>query len=96
MTQQKFCEDDIAAWHMDLTRAISEGTGLREDIASKIAEATLKSLQHRRGGRRSYIPSPGSQDRHAAIREAFRGDNAQEVCRDHGVSRSTLYRVIGK
>lgn len=89
-------EDDYAAWHADLTLSISEGTGLREDIASKVAEATLRKLQERRGGRRSYIPTASNRDRHEAIRGAFRGDNHEEVCRDHGVSRATLYRVIGK
>ena len=89
-------EDDFAAWHQDLTMSITEGTGLREDIASKVAEAALRKLQERRGGRRSYLPTVGPQDRHEAIRTAFRGNNHDEVCREHGVSRATLYRVINK
>lgn len=93
---REFSEDDLAAWHIDLTAAISEGTGLQEHFASQIAEAALRKLQARRGGRRSYLPTLGPEERHAAIRDAFRGNNHQEVCSEHGISKRTLYRVINK
>lgn len=89
-------EDDVAQWHQDLTMAMVEGTGLREDLASRIAGLTLQRLQERRGGRTCYLPVVSKQDRNEAIRRAFNGTNHAEICETYGVSRTTLYRVLPK
>ncbi|TQE91142.1 MAG: DNA-binding protein, partial [Spiribacter salinus] len=47
------------------------------------------------GGARLYIPCKDRAARDAAIRAEFTGRNHDEVCRRHGISRRTLYRIIG-
>lgn len=89
-------DDKAAAVRTDITRAIREATGLHERFAVEISDGILHRLQQRWGGDRIYIPSKDRAARDAAIRAAFDGRNHDEVCRRHGISRATLYRILGQ
>jgi Mor family transcriptional regulator len=87
-------EDKATTIRNDITRAVREATGLHECYASSLGAAILERLQTRWGGDRIYVPQVDRPARDAAIREAFTGRNHDEVCRQFGISRRTLYRIL--
>ena len=50
----------------------------------------------RHGARRIYVPAMDKSVRDAAIRAKFNGQNAAECCREFGISRTSLYRIVGR
>ncbi|HYF17698.1 MAG TPA: Mor transcription activator family protein [Ramlibacter sp.] len=86
-------EDAAALLQMEFTEIVREEIGYKEDFASQIASAVLRGLRRRRGGEELYVPAADRSERDAAIRREFNGTNLLEVCRRHGVSKSTVYRV---
>lgn len=88
-------EDTASAVRSEITRAIQEATGLHEQYASTLAEGIWERFRERWGGSRMHIPAVDRAARNAAIRDAFDGRNHSEVCARYGISRATLYRVIG-
>lgn len=89
-------EDARAQLHAEFTDIVRTEIGMNERFASDIAAAFLRGLCARVGGQDVYIPAEDRSERNAAIRAAFNGTNADEICRRHGVSRATLYRVVGE
>lgn len=48
----------------------------------------------RLGTKGLYIPAPSKVERNAAIRRAFDGTNGATLMREHGIARSSLYRIV--
>jgi len=89
-------DDKAAAMRAEITSAIREATGLHERFATEISDEILARLMTRWGGDRLHVPARDRAARDAAIRAEFDGRNHDAVCRRHGISRATLYRVIGE
>lgn len=65
--------------------------------AAELAPRLLIQLQARWGGMDIYIPALDTRScRDAAIRKMFNGQNLDLVCRQFGVSPTTVYRVVAK
>jgi Mor family transcriptional regulator len=79
----------------DITACIQDSIGLHDRIAAELAANVVKRLQAAWGGKEIYIPAPDSKERNALIKADFNGKNHVEVCKKHGISLRTLYRVIG-
>ncbi|MDT8998357.1 Mor transcription activator family protein [Paucibacter sp. APW11] len=81
--------------HRELREMLSEATGLHGAFADNIAAGLLGKLRERYGGERLYVPMPerAVEERNAAMRALWRGDNVIELVRKFRVSRATVYRV---
>lgn len=71
-----------------------QSLGLDNNLSCGVAEAITKRLQKLFGKNQIYFPGSSKQDIYAQIRRDFKGDNHNEVCKKHGISRSTLYRAL--
>lgn len=80
----------------EMTEIVREEIGLNEIFATQIAEAIMRGMCKRYGAQEVYIPAPDRRARDEAIRRSYNGRNLQEVMREHGVSRATVFRVCGK
>lgn len=94
-------EDTVLQLQYDLVEIARTDLGMHEVDASRIAAALVVGLRKRYGGERLgrrglYIPAPSKQERNEAIRRDFDGTNGEEVMKRHSITRSTLYRVIGR
>lgn len=89
-------DDKAAAMRNEITSAIREATGLHERFANELSDEILSRLMTRWGGDRLHVPACDRAARDEAIRADFNGRNHDEVCRRHGISRRTLYRLIGE
>jgi hypothetical protein len=75
--------------------ALVQELGLREVMALPIANSLVAYLQRQYPGERLYIPAPPRQYDVLQIEAALRsGTSINRVCREHGVARSTLYRIF--
>lgn len=82
-----------------LTGALQHEMGLAEQDACRHAQAMVRWMAPQVGGDVLYCPKTIEADRVArdeAIRKEFNGRNGGEVCQRHGISRTTLYRVVAK
>ena len=52
-------------------------------------------LRREFGTRRVYVNAPSARERDECIREEFDGTNHREICKRYGISRATLYRIVG-
>ena len=92
-------EDQAIQLHREYVEIVREEIGLHEQFANDIAAAIVRGMRKRYGGRSLgakgciYIHKPDKSERNAAIRAEFNGTNADEVCKKHGIGRSTLYRI---
>ena len=92
-TSRAHPEDARAQLHADLTDIVRREIGMNENFASAHAAAILRGLCETLGGNEIYIPAPDRSVRNATIRAEFKGNNAEEICLKHGISRATLYRI---
>lgn len=95
-------EDQAIQLHREYVEIVREEIGLHEQFANDIAAAIVRGMRKRYGGQTMgakgsiYVPAPDKSNRNAAIRAEFMGSNAAEVCKKHGVSRTTLYRIVSE
>lgn len=87
-------DDAAVSLRYDLVRALREGAALPEYIATPIADKVASNLCQRLGG--LYIAKRDiKQARDEAVKSAFNGRNHDEVISQYGISRATLYRILG-
>jgi Mor family transcriptional regulator len=87
--------DRTEALRRELVGAIVQETGMREVMAVPIANSLLMYLQREYPGQQLYIPAPSRQYDVLQIRAGLeRGESITSVCRTHGVSRSSLYKMF--
>lgn len=89
-------EDAALQLERDFIEIVRNEIGMHEALASPFAQALVRGLRRRLGGSELWIPAPSKEERNAAIRREFNGKNLEEVCRRHGVSSTTVYRVAGQ
>ncbi|MDN5937876.1 MAG: hypothetical protein L0H83_04375 [Salinisphaera sp.] len=87
--------DTQARMRTRVTRVVREHTGFNERLALYIASEIIDALIEDYRGERLYV-SASRAERDAAVLIDFNGRNHRAVCARHGVSRSTLYRIIGQ
>lgn len=63
--------------------------------SQSLAQAVLKRLRERCGGRHIYIASAAKLRQEAIVAE-FNGRNVAELAQKHGVSEQWVYRLTGK
>lgn len=63
-------------------------------LALQAADGVLETLRQELGGTQLYINATDRIDREA-VKADFMGNNHQNVCRKHNISKATLYRIIG-
>jgi len=88
--------DRTAALRRELIRGLVEETGMREVLALPIANSLVAYLQRERPGQSLYIPAAPRQYDLLQIHAALMKDGATigRVCRQFGLSRSTLYKLF--
>jgi Mor family transcriptional regulator len=62
-----------------------------EDCAARLGAG----LRTRWGSSEVYIPASDTATRDRNIRKMFNGKNLLQVCHAHGVSPTTVYRIVG-
>jgi Mor family transcriptional regulator len=89
-------EDAAVQLQHDMVAIVREEIGMHESIAALFADALVRGLRRRMGGRELYIPAADRSARDAAIRREFDGSNLKEVMARHGVSRTRVYEICGQ
>ncbi|MCB1723224.1 MAG: helix-turn-helix domain-containing protein [Gammaproteobacteria bacterium] len=69
--------------------------GHTKQQANDIAASADQRIRSRLGSQEPYIHAPDKAKRNAQIFAEFNGRNQKEVCRKWGISRRTLYRIVG-
>lgn len=76
-------------------RQVADAFGISESVSGDFSTAITNRLQRLLGKNTVYFPCLGNtEQRYAAIKADFNGRNHTEVCKKHGISRSTLYRAV--
>jgi Mor family transcriptional regulator len=70
--------------------------GMPEPEARAFAATLIDRIQMSHAGDAIYIPGPNKHRRNERIRRMFNGVNHDVVCREFGISKATLYRVVGQ
>ena len=76
-----------------LTKVFRGALGLPLRVTEPMVDEVLKELRREHGGDMFYVSLDGKPDK-AAILTDFDGSNHGWVCRKHGISQRTLYRVL--
>jgi len=79
--------------HDVMTTAVA--FGMQEPLARDFAKAMVDRIQNQYAGP-VYVPKPDKNRRNERIRRMFNGVNHEFVCREFGISKATLYRVVGQ
>ena len=93
-------DDADVALRYEFTAIVREEIGMNEGFASQIAEALVRGLRRRFRGQSLgdyYLAEQSAADREerdAAIRAEFNGQNRAEVCQKYGISKSRLYQIV--
>lgn len=87
--------DPWEALRVDYVRIVQECTGAPPDVSMRAAAELVRAFRVKFGGAEVYVRPPDRYDEAALLRE-FDGRNIDEVCTKHRISRSTLYRVVGR
>ena len=94
MKSRAIQEDTVLLLRSEFTAIIREQVGMPEAVAAQVADAVVRGMRLRYGTQRIYIPAADKSERDALVRKEFKGTNAGEVCRKHGISRPSLYRIL--
>lgn len=74
--------------------AAARRLAINPKVALELARAVEARLRRDHGGRNAYIPAPCGDDRQRrALADILAGMSCPEVCRRHGISRATFYRL---
>ncbi len=87
--------DRTEALRSEFVRGIVDDLGVPEALALPYASSILKYLQTEYAAQKLYVPAPARQYDVLQIAAALEsGTSISRVCRDHGLSRPTLYRMF--
>lgn len=93
-------EDDAYGLLRELTDIVREETGLKESIATQIAQCVLDGLRKKRGGDPLYVPSKlTAQEREARdidICRRLNRNNAPVLAKEYGLTTRQVYRIYHK
>lgn len=87
--------DCTEALRQELVQGIVDDLGVPEALALPYANSVLAYLQREYPSQKLYIPAPPRQYDLLQITAAFEaGLSVSRVCREHGISRTTLYKLF--
>ena len=87
--------DATQALEDELVAALAKDTGMLPSLAVMFVRPVVRYLQSKHAGRRMYVPSPGrTYDVEAMRQQLAETRDVDLVCKTHGVSRTTLYRLL--
>lgn len=89
-------EDAAVQLEHEFIAIVRDEIGMHEAMATLIAQAIVRGLRQRQGGREMWIPAPDKSARNAAIRRDFNGANLHQLMVQHGLSRSRIYEIVGE
>jgi len=92
MTERNFVREIICELESSLSRAAVD-PNRSEQIVSSLEEF----IRIRWGAHRPYVTRHKHRSiasRNEAVLREFNGRNHREVCRRHGISKRTLYRIL--
>lgn len=87
-------EDFISALRADIVRTLVQEAVGSERAAMRVASEILGAVQRRYGGEEVYVPRRMVDEQQ--ILAEWRGDNRDEICRKHRISRSAFYRLLAR
>ncbi len=85
-------KDQLQRLQDDIER-VAVQFGMKQTIAGDFSRAMLDRMMKTMGG--DYLPKVDKERRNKAIKMRFNGVNHTEICSEFGVSKATLYRVLG-
>jgi Mor family transcriptional regulator len=88
--------DNATQWVHDMTAILRENLAVQEPWASAMAYEIVEGMRARFGGDDVYVPAPDKQSRNERVREMFNGRNLKELMQVFGLSRSTVYKIVGR
>jgi hypothetical protein len=80
----------------ELVEALVADTGLKPDWARKLIAPMMRHLVSEYGGERLYIPKRREYEPEVVLAEFARTGNVEGTCAAFGISRRTLYRLLGE
>lgn len=87
--------DRTESLRSEIVRGIVDQLGVPESLAMPYANSVLAYLQREYAGQQLYIPaSPRQYDVLQITAELEKGSPISRVCREHGLSRTTLYKLF--
>lgn len=90
-------EDAAIQLERDFIEIVREEIGMHESLAGIFANALVRGLRRRLGGREVYIPSTDTSARDDRIRREFTGPaSLLQIQRWSGLSRSRIYQIAGQ
>lgn len=89
-------EDAAVQLEQDFVGIVREEIGMHEQMATAFAQALVRGLRRKLGGRELYIPSPNRAERDATIRREFNGANLDQLMRRYGLSRTRIYEIVSR
>jgi Mor family transcriptional regulator len=89
-------QDVQAAMLSDLTGMVQRLLGVPEQKAHHLAQQLYTDMRRQWGGRPVHFHALTIAEQADRIRAAWMGNNVVEVCAAFGISRATLYQVIGR
>ena len=78
-----------------LGTVIRQSAFVLDGHAEDLLESLMDGIRQEFGGGDLFIDRIDREKRADAVRRDFNGRNRAEVCRRHGISRATFYRIIG-
>ena len=98
MTQTKLSpgrsEDAAVQLEQDFVRIVREAIGMHEDMAQLFSRALVRGLRKQLGGQEIYVPAPSKDERDAAIRREFNGQNLEEMMAKYLLSKPRIYEIV--
>lgn len=82
--------------HNEIKAIIREDLCWHHTLADHLAKEITHALFRRLGGRETYIPVPDKSARNDRVRADFNGQNMREICAEHDISPSMVYKIIAK
>lgn len=80
--------------HRIITAGLIRRFGLSEFCASVLATEIAHEFRREVGGAPLYVPAIDKDQRNAAIRGAFKGNNYDELAHEWGLSRRQIQNIV--
>lgn len=86
----------IQALEDEMVQAVVTETGWKPDLVRYVVAPIIRHLSSEYAGSRIYIPKAQDIDEAEVRREFDASGDVEGCCQRFGISRRTLYRILGK
>ncbi|HVT36309.1 MAG TPA: hypothetical protein VHE37_12020 [Nevskiaceae bacterium] len=90
----RYRQDHLAVLRSRITHLVRQATGESEQIATRVADQVIESVQHEFGGQVLYFRQRARYSIAAIISEIEQGAKRKDICRRHRISTATYYRIL--